>query len=151
MAYENPEAERFNALVWEIVRQVPEGKVTTYGFIASMIPPPRGVAANDYARLGPRWVGDAMNAVSGIDEPTVPWHRVINARGGISLPEGSKAARLQRQRLEAEGIVFGPKNTCDLKKVGWEGPDAAWLEARGLLQPQPRKKPDENSGQLPLF
>lgn len=151
MRYENPDPERFNATVWDIVRRIPAGRVATYGFIASMIPPPPGVEAADYARLGPRWVGDAMNAVSAIDEPTVPWQRVINARGGISLPEGSRSARIQRERLEAEGIIFGPKDTCDLRVAGWAGPDADWLRERGLRAPQSPKHKGEDSGQLPLF
>jgi methylated-DNA-protein-cysteine methyltransferase-like protein len=151
MSYENPNIEQFNPLVWEIVRQIPRGQVATYGQIAAMIPPPEGAAPADYARLGPRWVGDAMNAVSAVDEPSVPWHRVINARGGISLPPESRAARTQRLRLEAEGIVFGKKDTCSLEVYGWNGPDAGWLDARGLLPPKPLRKPDEDNGQMRLF
>src|SRR5688500_5177454 len=95
----------FYKIVWEIVRQVPKGTVTTFGQIATMIPTPDGVDADDYAKLGPRWVGDAMNAVSRVDEPTIPWHRVINAKGTISLPETSKSAALQRARLRAENVL----------------------------------------------
>ncbi len=48
----------FYKTVWEIVRQVPTRTVTTFGQIATMIPTPDGVDADDYAKLGPRWVGD---------------------------------------------------------------------------------------------
>ena len=80
-----PDPVPYYRLVWEIVRQVPAGKVTTFGQIASMIPPPDGIEMDDYAKLGARWVGDAMNRVSTIDDPDVPWHRVINAKGINSL------------------------------------------------------------------
>lgn len=152
MSYQNPDPEAYNPLVWEIVRQIPSGQVATYGQIAAMIPAPDMVDEADYAKLGPRWVGDAMNAVSIVDEPSVPWHRVINAKGGISLPEGSRSALLQRQRLEAEGVVFNAKNVVDFNVVGWNGPDAAWIAERGLLTPRAlRKKADDDGGQMKLL
>jgi methylated-DNA-protein-cysteine methyltransferase-like protein len=152
MSYQNPDPDRFNPIVWDIVRQIPYGQVATYGQIASMIPPPPGVAPADYDKLGPRWVGDAMNAVSRVDEPTVPWHRVINAKGGISLPEGSASALIQRKRLEAEAVTFDAKDQTDLGRFGWDGPDADWLKEHHLFAPRPLKKPPTDaSTQLPLF
>jgi methylated-DNA-protein-cysteine methyltransferase-like protein len=133
-----PDPAVFNALVWEIVRQVPEGMVSTYGQIASMIPPPHGVEAPEYDRLGARWVGSAMRAVpagSGI-----PWHRIINSQGGISLPAGSAGADEQRRRLEMEGVSFDGRGRIDLDRFGWDGPAPAWLEERGLLVPRPLRK-----------
>lgn len=147
----HPDPDTFNPLVWEIVRQIPRGRVATYGQIASMIPAPDTSDAADYARLSPRWVGDAMNAVSIIDEPTVPWHRVINARGGISLPENSVSALLQRERLLAEKITFDKKDLIDLNMFGWDGPDAAWLEAQDLLPPKPIRTKKDDGGQMSLF
>jgi methylated-DNA-protein-cysteine methyltransferase related protein len=152
MSYPKPDPETFYPIVWEIVRQIPRGQVATFGQLASMIPTPDGINPPDYDKLGPRWVGDAMNAVSIVDEPTVPWHRVINAKGGISLPEGSKGAMLQRQRLIAEGVVFNKKEVVDFNVVGWDGPDADWLADNGLLPPRPLKKNASNDGgQMPLF
>lgn len=151
MSPENPTPETFNPLVWEIVRQVPRGVVTTFGQLASMIPPPDSVDPADYARLGPRWVGDAMNAVSFSDDPTVPWHRVINARGGISLPPDSRAGKQQRARLEAEGVVFSKKDLCSLDDYGWDGPSSTWLETHGLRAPKPLRKPADDGGQMRLF
>ncbi len=133
----------FYKIVWEIVRQIPAGAAATYGQIASMIPTPEGVDPVDYDRLGARWVGDAMNAVSRVDEPTIPWHRVINAKGGISLPETSKAAALQRGRLRAEGVLDNTSERVDLGEYGWEGPGAAWLDAHKLNPPRTLKKPPE--------
>ena len=140
--------------VWDIVRQVPRGTVTTFGQIASMIPPIPNVDEKDYQKLAPRWVGDAMNAVSRVDEKTVPWHRVINSKGGISLPEDSISAALQRARLREEGLL-GERELVDLNKYGWHGPSDEWLKERGLLKPRSLKKsqppPAEPSGQLKLF
>jgi methylated-DNA-protein-cysteine methyltransferase related protein len=138
-------------IVWDIVRQVPRGCATTFGQIASMIPAPAGVDEEDYQRLGARWVGDAMNAVSRVDEPTVPWHRVINSKGGISLPSGSGSAEKQRARLKAEGVL-GDNELVDLNQYGWEGPDASWLEKMALNKPRALRKPaDDVPGQLRLF
>lgn len=152
MAHAHPDPGAFRAIVWQIVRQIPRGQVATYGQIASMIPAPTGIDAEVYARLAPRWVGEAMNAVSSIDAPDVPWHRVINGQGGISLPPGIPAALQQRSRLQAEGIRFDARERVDLSLYGWAGPDEAWLEANNLLTPKPlRKPPGGDGGQLPLF
>lgn len=147
-----PDTERFFKVVWEIVRQIPAGTVGTYGQIASMIPVPVGVEPEDYEKLGPKWVGKAMNAVSFKDEPSVPWQRVINGQGGISLPAGSEVATKQRQRLEAEGIAFDRKDRIDLNQYGWDGPPPEWIRSKGLYPPRAiRKPPTETPGQLKLF
>lgn len=147
-----PDPIQFNKTVWNIVRQIPSGIVSTYGHIASMIPPPSGVDEEDYARLGPVWVGKAMNAVSSDGSSDVPWQRVINSQGGISLPEGSRAALEQRQRLENEGVKFERNGRVNLNSYGWDGPDADWLHENHLLTPRPLKKPgSDNPEQLKLF
>ncbi|MEP7291882.1 MAG: MGMT family protein, partial [Chloroflexota bacterium] len=136
-----PDPMPFYKIVWNIVRQIPTGTVATYGQIAAMIPTPEDVEDDDYAKLGPRWVGDAMNAVSRVDEPTTPWHRVINSKGGISLPENSKSAALQRARLRAENVLLDGDERVDLDEFGWEGPDTDWLQQQGLREPRSLKKP----------
>ena len=119
----------FRAQVYLIVQKVPRGRVSTYGQIAAMIPPPVGVEPPQYERIRARWVGRAMrHAPDG-----VPWHRIINSRGRISLPAGSRPGSIQRIRLEAEGITFDRRGAVDLKRFQWEGPDARWAEERGLL------------------
>lgn len=128
-----PNPRAFNLLVWEIVRQIPEGVVSTYGQIASMIPPPDGSDPEEYKQLGARWVGSAMRAKP--DSP-IPWHRVINTQGKISLPEGSADAETQRRKLEMEGVQFNKNAKVDLKRIGWTGPDKDWLQARGLFPPK---------------
>jgi methylated-DNA-protein-cysteine methyltransferase-like protein len=153
MAIERPpDQDAYYQLVWEIVRQVPPGKVVTFGQIAAMIPPPEAVEPDYYRRIAPRWVGYAMNAVSFSDNPTVPWHRVINSKGGISLAEGTQPAMQQRQRLEAEAIQFDAKDQVDFDAVGWDGPDEDWLRERGLDKPHSMRSPDaDNPQQLSLF
>lgn len=129
-----PNPKAYFPVVWKIVRQIPEGKVSTYGQIASMIPPPPNVDPDQYKRLSPRWVGTAMRAKP--DRP-VPWQRVINSQGKISLPKGSQDANQQRFLLEAEGVQFNEKDKVSFKVCGWTGPDGDWLTEHGLLSPKP--------------
>ncbi|MEO0564539.1 MAG: MGMT family protein, partial [Chloroflexota bacterium] len=60
---QTPDPTTFYPLVWDVVRQVPYGVVSTYGQIAATIPAPDGIDPEDYRRLGPKWVGQALNAV----------------------------------------------------------------------------------------
>lgn len=108
----NPQA--YYEQVWNLVRQVPYGKVATYGQIAQVLPPLMGFDPQEYKAFGPRWVGDAMAACP----DDVPWQRVINSQGKISQRPG---AERQRQLLEEEGIVF-EKDKVDLKAYQWRGP-----------------------------
>lgn len=143
-----PNIQSYYKMVWEIVKQIPHGEVATYGQIASMIPPPDGVEPPAYDRWSPQWVGGAMNHTP--EGQNIPWQRVINSQGKISLPEGSKEALLQRDLLEGEGLIFDDKDRVDLESHGWEGPDEAWLREHGLYAPRPiRKKP--KGGQTSLF
>jgi methylated-DNA-protein-cysteine methyltransferase-like protein len=113
-----PDPVSFNAQVWEIVRQIPPGKVATYGQIASLIHPPGDMNVKDYKAFGARWVGGAMAACPA----GVPWHRVINAQGKISLRRGGGYIQ-QRQLLEAEGVIFDAHERINLSQYGWSGPD----------------------------
>ncbi len=108
-----PDPQAFNERVWQLVRQVPRGKVATYGQIALMLPAPIGIDFDAYRAQAPRWVGAAMAACP----DDVPWQRVINSQGKISERPG---AQRQRELLEGEGVVF-VKDKIDLKKYGWGG------------------------------
>jgi len=118
----------FHNKVWEIARQIPPGKVATYGQIAGLIPPPGSMDPKDYRAWSSIWVGGAMAACP----DNVPWQRVINSQGKISLRPGGGALR-QRSLLEAEGIVFDERERVSLKKYGWDGPSQAWLRENGLV------------------
>jgi methylated-DNA-protein-cysteine methyltransferase related protein len=93
-------------IIWATVRQIPRGKVATYGQIAAESGFP------GQARL----VGYALHALPRGAE--VPWQRVINAKGRISFPKESGIYRRQRRMLAAEGVTF-LKDTIDLNRFGW--------------------------------
>ena len=86
----------------EVVRQIPPGKVATYGQIA-------GIVGHCTARM----VGYAMAALHG--DGDVPWQRVINAQGKISPRADSSSTSLQRLLLEEEGIRFKANGGIDLR------------------------------------
>ncbi|MFC1960250.1 MGMT family protein [Chloroflexota bacterium] len=132
--FQPKDPDRFYPIVWQIVEQIPYGRVSSYGQIASMIPPPPDYDPLRYAHVRARWVGTAMRLSIGAD---IPWHRVINSRGMISgLPQPG-ARDEQRIRLEAEGIIFSEEpERVDFKIFGWSGPPDEWLEERGLLRPK---------------
>lgn len=109
--------EFYKLQVWAAVQQVPPGKVTTYGQIAKLVGAPAGMAPEAYRALGPRWVGGALAACPA----GVPWQRVINAQGKISMP--GKAGSEQRALLEAEGVQFDARGKIDLKRFGWLPPE----------------------------
>ncbi|HET9581250.1 MAG TPA: methylated-DNA--[protein]-cysteine S-methyltransferase [Gemmatimonadota bacterium] len=100
----------FFGVVHAMVRRIPAGKVTTYGHVAALCGKPRAA----------RTVGWALHALP--DESDVPWQRVVNHRGGISIWKVGVPAALQRALLEEEGVVFRPDGTVDLGRWGWRGP-----------------------------
>ncbi len=112
-----PKREEFNQKVWELVRLIPVGKVSTYGKIASLLLPPPGMDIKAYLAFGPRWVGGAMANCP----QDVPWQRVINSQGKVSLRPGGGGSH-QRELLEEEGVVFDDHDRVDLKIYAWEGP-----------------------------
>jgi methylated-DNA-protein-cysteine methyltransferase-like protein len=91
--------------VHAVVRKVPRGRVVTYGQVARALGMPRGA----------RTVGWAMRSST----ENVPWHRVVNARGEISL-RPTTGYHEQRARLRAEGIRFDRAGRIDLERYGWK-------------------------------
>ncbi len=107
--------------IYLVVRQIPAGKVSTYGDIAAIV---GGCTA--------RMVGYAMAAA----DDSVPWHRVINAQGKISPRGDGSGEQLQRARLEDEGIHFSGEGKVNLRLVRWLGPTTEWRLANGF-EPEP--------------
>lgn len=99
----------FYERVYALVRQVPAGKVVTYGQVAALLGSPRAARAVGYAL---RFLPYGSN---------VPWHRVINHRGQISPRFPSESPLLQRLLLEAEGIIFDAAACVDLAVYRWHG------------------------------
>lgn len=91
-----------------LVRCIPEGRVATYGQIAALADRPRNA----------RQVGASL---ARLEDDGVPWHRVVNARGGISERGLDPLESVDRQRflLEEEGIVFDRSGRIDLERFGW--------------------------------
>jgi len=100
-------AQSWNRSVWKLVREIPRGRVASYGQLAAMLGKPRRA----------RQVGFALHRTP--DEMVLPWHRVINARGKISFSEHSQEYLLQKAMLEAEEIRFEDGDRIDLDRYGW--------------------------------
>jgi methylated-DNA-protein-cysteine methyltransferase-like protein len=98
--------EGIRARIYAAVRRIPRGRVATYGQIAQVAGLP-GFA---------RQVGYALAALS--PSTAVPWHRVINARGAISLPPLDRGVS-QRVLLEREGVHFDAGGRVSLARFGW--------------------------------
>ncbi len=98
--------------IYAMVRRIPPGKVTTYGRIAELV---GGCTA--------RMVGYAMAALKRGTAPDVPWQRVINAKGRISVHGDGIGNAMQRTILEEEGVVFDAEGRVDFAIFGWPGPD----------------------------
>ena len=98
--------------IYAMVRLIPPGKVTTYGRIAELV---GGCTA--------RMIGYALAALKRGGTPDVPWQRVINAQGKISVHGDGIGNALQRAILEEEGVDFDSSNRVDFSRFGWPGPD----------------------------
>jgi methylated-DNA-protein-cysteine methyltransferase-like protein len=92
--------------IYTIVRQVPYGKVATYGQVAKLA-----------GRCTARMVGYALSSLpQGSD---VPWQRVINSQGKISPHGHGLGSLMQQQLLQAEGVIFDLQDRIDLFVYGW--------------------------------
>jgi len=92
--------------IYAVVSRIPRGTVATYGQVAQLAGLP-GRA---------RQVGYAL---SELDDPAVPWHRVINAKGEISPRCGGEGDELQRLRLEDEEVRFDRHGRVPLERYRW--------------------------------
>ncbi|WP_232059082.1 MGMT family protein [Kineobactrum salinum] len=97
-----------NQHIWQVVSQIPPGRVATYGDIARQAGLGRGA----------RRVGAALRGLPG--KTRIPWHRVVNAGGAISLPAGSDGRYRQIMRLRAEGIEVSDSGRISLARYRWD-------------------------------
>src|SRR6185295_16857408 len=100
----------FTTRVYALVRRVPSGRAVSYGGVAAMLGSPRAA----------RGVGTALHALPG--DSDVPWWRVVNRNGEISIKGDPGLAALQRKLLEREGVRFGENGRLDWERFGWRGP-----------------------------
>jgi len=95
------------ARIYAVVRRIPRGRVATYGQVAEL------AKLDGHARQ----VGYALHALP--SGAAVPWHRVLNARGAVSLRAGDGGEVIQRALLEREGVRFGRDARIDLERYRW--------------------------------
>lgn len=98
-----------------VIKLIPYGRISSYGDIAAFT-----------GGVSPRHVGFALAGSDG----KLPWHRVVNAQGAVSL-RGSDAMIRQHALLEAEGVVFNDKDEIDWRVFGWSGPELDWFLDQG--------------------
>ena len=98
--------QKYRERVYDIVQDIPRGKVMTYGQIADIL-------GDGYT---PRTVGYAMHAA---DTDKVAWQRVINSQGACSTGKMMLPVNLQQKMLEDEGVAFNEKGRCDLNLYRW--------------------------------
>ena len=100
--------DNFFERVYEVAKQIPYGKVTSYGAIA------KAIGAGRSARM----VGWAMNACHGRDD--IPAHRVVNRLGLLTGKHHFEGTNLMQQLLESEGVQVNDNQIVDFKKYFWE-------------------------------
>ncbi len=96
----------FHQCVVDIIRKIPRGKIASYGQVAALAGSPRSA----------RQVVRVLHACS--EKLELPWYRVINKQGKISLPRNG-GYELQKSLLKKEGVKFTRDDVVDLKKFGW--------------------------------
>ena len=100
--------------IYEVARRIPAGKVATYGQVATL------AGARGHARQA----GYALHGLP--DGADVPWYRVINARGQISVRSAPDSAADQKRLLEAEGVEFDSLGRIDLSRFRWRARPVPW-------------------------
>lgn len=98
----------FNDSVYEVVRQIPEGRVATYGQVARMVGRPRNA----------RFVGYALHVNP--EPEIIPCHRVVFKDGALAPGFAFGGPDEQRRLLEAEGVTFLANGHVDMRRYAWE-------------------------------
>jgi methylated-DNA-protein-cysteine methyltransferase-like protein len=100
--------------VYAVVRRIPYGKVTSYGRIAAMLGAPNAARAVGYALR-------ALKDKDDSDFEPVPWHRVINSQGRISIVNREHGAQRQAELLRQEGVTVSDELRINLEIYLWPG------------------------------
>lgn len=98
----------FDERVCALVRRVPRGRVISYGGVAALLGHPRAA----------RGVGGALNRLP--EDTDVPWWRVVNRNGEISIRGVLHGAAIQRRLLQREGVRFSREGRIDWRRYGWD-------------------------------
>jgi len=93
--------------IWQVVAAIPAGCVATYGDVARHAGLPNAA----------RRVGRSLRCLPA--RTRIPWFRVVNAQGRLSLPPESRSHATQRRRLQAEGVAFRDNGSIDLRRYRW--------------------------------
>src|SRR5438105_2739562 len=93
--------------IYAVVKKIPAGNVATYGQVAALAGIPRHA----------RQVGYALHSLR--EDAQVPWQRVVNAKGEVSMRAASENHLFQRILLEAEGIQFDGNGRINLERFQW--------------------------------
>jgi O-6-methylguanine DNA methyltransferase len=116
-------AETFATRVYQLVRSIPRGRVASYGAVAAVLGKPRAA----------RGVGQALRTLP--DGSDVPWWRVINGRGEVSIGGLLHGRRLQRALLEGEGVEFDAQGRVAWNRFGWNVRQAVSLAITDRQRP----------------
>ena len=106
--------------VYRVVTHIPRGRVASYGQIAALLGQPRAA----------RTVGWALSSLTPRQAADVPWQRVINHAGRISISRVDLSAEVQRSLLEEEGVRFDETGHVDWRRFRWAGLE--WYEIEEL-------------------
>lgn len=98
----------FAQQVYDVIRRIPRGRVASYGAVAAVVGRPRAA----------RGVGSILRALP--EASDLPWWRVVNGRGEISISTFGHGATLQRTLLEREGVRFDAHGRIDFERHGWQ-------------------------------
>lgn len=108
------EEPRLYDLIYAIVRQIPRGRVASYGQVSRIA-----------GRCSAQMVGFALASLATVKRDdqfeNVPWQRVVNSKGRISPHGYGMGSNIQRQLLEDEGVEFDLEGNIDLTRFGWDG------------------------------
>lgn len=104
-----PQTDDAKQRLWQVLAAIPAGRVSSYGRIAQLAGMGRG------ARLVGRWLSQLPEGSS------LPWHRVLNSQGQLSLPADSPSGQEQSQRLRAEGVIIRNRRVS-MARYGWPDP-----------------------------